>query len=154
MLVRSPAVAGRFYPGTAAEVSAAVAQLYPPHPGPGRDAAAVMCPHAGWIYSGKLAARTLAEVVVPERVIALCPNHTGLGARVAVFASGAWKVPGTSVTIDEELATAVLEEAHGVRGCRADGEAHVFEHAIEVLVPLLLARQPALRLVPVVVGSL
>jgi AmmeMemoRadiSam system protein B len=113
-----------------------------------------MCPHAGWIYSGKLAARTLAEVHVPERVIVLCPNHTGLGARIAVFASGSWKLPGAAVPIDEELATAVVAEAQGVRGCRADGEAHVFEHAIEVLVPLLLARQPALRLVPVVVAGL
>jgi MEMO1 family protein len=154
MTVRPPAVAGRFYPGTAAEVSSAIAQLYPSRPGPGRDAAAVMCPHAGWIFSGKLAARTLAEVHVPERVIALCPNHTGLGARVAVFASGAWRMPGGDAAIDEELAALVLEEASDVRGCRADIEAHAFEHSIEVLIPLLMARQPQLRLVPVVIAGL
>jgi AmmeMemoRadiSam system protein B len=71
-----------------------------------------------------------------------------------VFAEGAWKVPGTSVPVDDELAAALVEAAAGVRGCRADIEAHAFEHSIEVLVPLLLARQPALRLVPVVLGSL
>ena len=154
MSVRPPAVAGRFYPGTSAEVSAAVAQLFPPHPGADRDAAAVMCPHAGWMFSGKLAARTLHEVRIPERVVALCPNHTGLGARAAVFATGSWKVPGTTVPVDNELAVALVDAAAGVRGCRPDIEAHAFEHSIEVLVPLLLARQPALRLVPVVLGSL
>jgi len=154
MPVRPPAVAGRFYPGTAAEVSAAIAQLYPSRPGPGRDAVAVMCPHAGWMFSGKLAARTLAEVHVPERVVVLCPNHTGLGARVAVFPTGAWRVPGGDAIIDEELASFLLQEAQGVRGCRADAEAHAFEHSIEVLLPLLMARQPSLRLVPVVLGGL
>jgi AmmeMemoRadiSam system protein B len=154
MSVRPPAVAGRFYPGTAAEVSAAVAQLFPQHAAADRDAVAVMCPHAGWMYSGKLAARTLHEVHIPERVVALCPNHTGLGARAAVFASGSWKVPGAQVPVDSELAGALLDEAASVRGCRPDIEAHAFEHSIEVLIPLLLARQPGLRLVPVVLGSL
>jgi AmmeMemoRadiSam system protein B len=154
MPVRPPAVAGRFYPGSAAAVSAAVAKLFPPQPGPGRDAVAAMCPHAGWMFSGKLAARTLAAVHVPERVVVLCPNHTGLGARVAVFPTGAWRLPGGDAMIDEQLASMVIEEARGVRGCRGDAEAHAFEHSIEVLLPLLMARQPALRVVPVVIGSL
>jgi len=154
MSIRPPSVAGRFYPGTAAEVSAAVGRLYAGATPGDRDAVAIMCPHAGWIYSGKLAARTLAQVRVPERVIVLCPNHTGRGARVSVFAEGSWKLPGAEVAIDDELAAALLEESRGVRGCHADDDAHAYEHAIEVLVPLLLARQPALRLVPVVVGGI
>jgi len=157
MLVREPAVAGRFYPGTAAEVAADVAALYGDAGGAdaaGENACAVMCPHAGWVYSGKLAARTLASVHVPERVVVMCPNHTGRGARVAVMTEGAWKVPGATVPIDATLAHRIVEEAKGIRGARHDEAAHAFEHAIEVLLPLLLARQPALQLVPIVVGGL
>jgi AmmeMemoRadiSam system protein B len=113
-----------------------------------------MCPHAGWVYSGKLAARTLAEVRVPARVVVMCPNHTGRGARVSVMAEGAWRLPGATVPIDAPLAAAIVAAAAGVRGVRADEAAHASEHAIEVLVPLLLARQPALSLVPIVVGGL
>lgn len=155
MTVRDPAVAGRFYPLTAEDVTAAVAALYREVGDPAAaPAIAVMCPHAGWVYSGKLAARTLAEVTVPERVVVLCPNHTGRGARVSIMTDGAWRVPGATVPIDGALATAILDEAREIRGARSDESAHAFEHAIEVLVPLLLARQPALRLVPIVVGPI
>ncbi|MCB9575086.1 MAG: AmmeMemoRadiSam system protein B [Kofleriaceae bacterium] len=154
MHARPPAVAGRFYPGSAAEVAHEVAQLYAGAAGGDVRAAAVMCPHAGWVYSGKLAAATLAGVHVPERVVVLCPNHTGAGARVAVMAEGAWQLPGAVVPIDAPLAHAILDEARAVRGVRDDARAHAGEHAIEVLLPLLLARQPALRIVPIVVGGL
>ena len=152
--MREPAVAGRFYPGTAEEVAEDVAALFGGAPAGQERAIAVMCPHAGWVYSGKLAARTLAAVRVPERVIVMCPNHTGRGARVAIMTEGAWRVPGASVPVDAPLAAAVVAAAKDVRGARADEAAHAHEHAIEVLLPLLLARQPALRIVPIVVGGL
>ena len=152
---RQPAVAGRFYPGTPDEVAREVSALFAAAPaGEDAPAVAVMCPHAGWVYSGALAARTLAAVHVPPRVIVMCPNHTGAGARVAVMTAGQWRVPGATVPVDVELAALVVEEARAIRGARADEAAHADEHAIEVLVPLLLARQPALRLVPIVVGGL
>lgn len=152
---RQPAVAGRFYPGTPDEVAREVSALFAAAPaGEDAPAVAVMCPHAGWVYSGALAARTLAAVHVPPRVIVMCPNHTGAGARVAVMTAGQWRVPGATVPVDAELAALVVEEARAIRGARADEAAHADEHAIEVLVPLLLARQPALRLVPIVVGGL
>lgn len=155
MTVREPAVAGRFYPGSPAEVAEAVAALYREVGGAtAEDAVAVMCPHAGWIYSGRLAAQTLGGVRVPERVVVLCPNHTGRGARIAVMTEGAWRVPGAVVPVDAPLAAAIVREASGIRGARADDSAHAREHAIEVLLPLLHARQPALRIVPIVVGGL
>jgi AmmeMemoRadiSam system protein B len=157
MSVREPAVAGRFYPGSPEEVADEVAALYREVGGAGAAGApaiAVMCPHAGWFYSGKLAARTLAAVRVPERVIVMCPNHTGRGARVAVMTEGSWRMPGASVPIDAALAAAIVAEARDVKGARGDEAAHAREHAIEVLLPLLLARQPALRIVPIVVGGI
>jgi MEMO1 family protein len=155
MVVREPAVAGRFYPGTPAEVAADVEALFREAGATSDQAAcAVMCPHAGWVYSGRLAAKTLAQVHVPERVVVMCPNHTGRGARIAVMTEGAWKVPGATVPVDTELGRKIVEEAKHIRGARHDEAAHTFEHAIEVLLPLLLARQPRLQLVPIVVGGL
>lgn len=147
-------MAGRFYPGTSREVSRALTQLFAHSPATERLALAVMCPHAGWIYSGRLAAQTLASVKIPRRVVILSPNHTGRGARVSVFADGAWQLPRGDVKIDTALAAAVLAEAKGVRGTRADVDAHAREHAIEVLVPLIIHRKPDAMIVPIVVGQL
>jgi len=153
MEIRAPAVAGRFYPAGADQIAAELARMMPPADR-ARTAAAVMCPHAGWVYSGAVAGHVLSLVRVPRRVVVLCPNHTGRGARVAIDVSGAWRTPVGDVPIDEELAAALVAECHGLRDARADRAAHAHEHAIEVLVPMLRARQPDLRLVPVVVGPL
>ena len=154
-IVREPAVAGRFYPGSAAEVRRAVTVLFAASTGAEQAALAVMCPHAGWIYSGELAARTLHQVQVPGRVVILCPNHTGRGARVSVFPGGAWRVPGGDVPVDASLAAAIVERGAGaVRGVRADTDAHAREHAIEVLVPLVRHRRADAAIVPIVLGHL
>src|SRR5262245_52550694 len=99
-IVRWAAVAGRVSPGAGGQVRRAVTVLFAASTGAERPALAVMCPHAGWIYSGELAARTLHQVQVPGRVVILCPNHTGRGARVSVFPDGAWRVPGGDVPVD------------------------------------------------------
>ncbi len=156
VVTREPAVAGRFYPGTRAEIDGALARLFAGAPPTARPALGVVVPHAGWMYSGALAARTLAAVAVPERVLVLCPNHTGRGARVSVSMAPAWRTPHGEVPVDRGLGAVLLDElaADPVRGAAADEAAHAREHAIEVLVPLLLARQPSLHLVPVVLGGL
>lgn len=169
---REPAVAGRFYPGTRAEIDGALARLFAGTPPPARRALGAVVPHAGWMYSGPLAARTLAAVDVPARVVVLCPNHTGRGARVAVSMAPSWRTPLGEVAVDRGLGAVLLDElapkradasgldaidreaVEGVRGAAADEAAHAREHAIEVLVPLLCARRPGVSLVPVVLAAL
>jgi MEMO1 family protein len=152
-VVRAPAVAGRFYPGQAEDLSREVAR----HLGEPQDAQralGVVAPHAGYIYSGALAGKTFARVQVPQRVIVLGPNHTGLGSPVSVIASGAFQLPGAEVPIDDDLAAAILKR---VPGARHDPRAHEREHAIEVELPFLLAQRGTrtdLRFVPIVLGSL
>lgn len=154
--MREPAVAGRFYPGTKAEIDGALTRLFSGTPPPARSALGVVLPHAGWMYSGTLAARTLAMVDVPSRVMVFCPNHTGRGERVAVSMAPSWRTPCGDVPVDRGLGAVLLDElaADPVRGAAADESAHAREHAIEVLVPLLMARQPKLHIVPVVLASL
>ncbi|HKE17368.1 MAG TPA: AmmeMemoRadiSam system protein B [Kofleriaceae bacterium] len=149
--IRPPAVAGRFYPGDPDALVHQVNGFLAAADAHAAPAVAVMVPHAGYIYSGGVAGRVFAAAVVPERVIVLCPNHTGLGRRVSVVPAGRFRLPGGDVPIDEELAGAVLAE---VAGAEPDREAHRFEHAIEVELPFLRARQPGVRLVPIVLAGL
>jgi MEMO1 family protein len=151
---RPPAVAGRFYPGAPLALEREVAACLAAGPGPGRppiSVLAVMAPHAGYVYSGGIAGQVFARVQVPDRVVILGPNHTGRGARISVMAAGGYQLPGGDVPIDEELAAAILAE---VPGAEPDREAHRAEHSIEVELPLLRARQPRLRIAPVVLGGL
>jgi len=184
---REPAVAGTFYPRAAAAVAAEAARLVSPPDGGGAPAPAiaVVSPHAGWRYSGALAGKLFAGVVVPERVLVLAPNHTGRGPRASVYSGilggshpprdglgraepglphaigggdddggatpSSWRLPGLDVPIDEGFVAALRAEAPALR---ADRDAHEDEHAIEVLLPLIAARQPNLRLAAVVLGGL
>ncbi|HVU49866.1 MAG TPA: AmmeMemoRadiSam system protein B [Polyangia bacterium] len=150
--VRLPAVAGVFYPDAPAEVAADARRLAAPSPeAPPRPAIAAVCPHAGWMYSGALAGRLAAAVEVPARVLVLAPNHTGRGARGSVWPGGPWRFPGADVPVDAAFCRALCEASTLLE---PDADAHAEEHAVEVIVPLLAARQPALHLVPVVLGGL
>jgi AmmeMemoRadiSam system protein B len=147
-----PAVAGRFYPDDADELAVEVANYLErgkPDGAP-RKVHACMAPHAGYVYSGGIAGQTFAAIEVPERVIVLCPNHTGRGKRIAVIPEGSFALPGADVKVDEELARHVLEE---VVDAEHDREAHRFEHAIEVELPFLLARRPDVKIVPIVLAG-
>ena len=155
--VRLPAVAGAFYPDDPAEVAAEARRLVGATGGDAGNAAApqaaiaAVCPHAGWMYSGALAGRLAAAVAVPTRVLVLAPNHTGRGARGAVWPGGAWRLPGADVPVDAAFCRALCDASALLT---PDTAAHTDEHAIEVLVPLLAARQPALHLAPVVLSGL
>jgi MEMO1 family protein len=144
-------VAGRFYPADADtlqdEVDTYLSLTGPP---PVR-AIGVVAPHAGYVYSGGVAGQVYARIQIPARVVILSPNHTGHGPPVAVVASGAFRVPGADVPIDEPLAAAILRE---VPGAVDDVRPHAREHAVEVHLPFLLARRTDVRIVPIVLGSL
>ncbi len=149
---RPPAVADRFYPGTAAALGRMVADLTPTvAPDRKQQALAVMVPHAGYIYSGGVAGETLAGVKVPENVIVMGPNHHGYGASVAVMTEGIWEMPMGEVPINGELARLLL---HASPRIQDDELAHRFEHSLEVEVPFLQHLQPALALTPLVISHL
>jgi len=148
--VRLPAVADRFYPGDAQLLRVTVTTLLGPSPGGDRGLGAVV-PHAGYVYSGKVAGAVFRRLAVSDRVIILCPNHTGRGPRVSVWADGSWKIPGAELSVDEPLAARVLAE---VPGARSDQRAHEREHAIEVELPFLAALRPDVRILPMVLGGL
>jgi AmmeMemoRadiSam system protein B len=141
--IREPAVAGRFYPADPEALRGEVARCLPSVPAGGAESTAIaaMLPHAGYVYSGAIAGAALAHCRVPARAVVLGPNHTGEGARRALHPPGLFRLPGALVPVDGPLTESLAREA----GLSLDRAAHQHEHAIEVELPLLLAKNPALR---------
>jgi MEMO1 family protein len=153
MTVRTPSRAGMFYeadPGACRRhVEELLAGAKVPDSLPPRLYGGVV-PHAGWVYSGRLAALTfkaLAASSSPKTFVLFGADHTGAVKLGEVYASGAWLTPLGEVPIDEQLAQAVL--AAGGSCCRANADAHVHEHSIEVQIPLLQVVAPEARILPI-----
>jgi AmmeMemoRadiSam system protein B len=146
-------VAGRFYAGDPAILRADVQRMLGDVSG-ARPALGAVVPHAGTMYSGGVAGQVFARLAIPERVIILCPNHTGRGARISVRSRGAWKIPGAEIGVDEALADRLIDVCAAGLGAKADAAAHEREHAIEVELPFLVARRPDVKIVPIVIGGI
>jgi AmmeMemoRadiSam system protein B len=119
-------------------------------PGPPDRVVAMMAPHAGLIYSGRVAGATYGRVSVPARAILLGPNHTGRGASMSLWETGAWEMPGSVTEVDEDLCAALRRHCPLIS---PDGAAHLREHCLEVQLPFLRARREDVRIAPVVVGT-
>jgi len=152
--VRTPAVAGRFYPGRAEELLREIRQYTSPVEAPtgtGRIAAiGCVAPHAGYIYSGSVAGAVYSRLEIPQHCVILCPNHTGKGRPLAVMANTTWQTPLGEVAADADLGARLL---HRFPALQEDSAAHRGEHAIEVQLPFLQAQQPELNIVPIAVGT-
>ncbi len=149
-MVRQPAVAGQFYPGRPQDLLAMVRQCLDPEARP-TPAYLAICPHAGYVYSGPTAGKTLSRVAIPRRVIVVGPNHRGAGAAAAVMSQGQWLTPLGPVPLDAELGQRLLS---GSRILSEDSRAHQMEHSLEVQVPFLQVLQPDLLLLPICLGWL
>jgi AmmeMemoRadiSam system protein B/AmmeMemoRadiSam system protein A len=150
---RPAAAAGGFYPGDARRVRREVEQLLAAasvSPVSPQSWDGAMVPHAGWVYSGRLAAAVFQRIAIPSRVIMLCPRHRPYGAPWAVAPHGRWLFPGGEVASDPELAARLSKAVHGLR---LDAAAHREEHAIEVQLPLLARLAPQSRVVGIAIGQ-
>lgn len=147
---RDPAFAGQFYAGRFDQWLAVAKRCMEGEVQSQNLTRLVMVPHAGHVFSGDVAGRTLAQANLTDTILLLGPNHTGLGAPLAVWPDGKWRLPGAELAVDQELAAAILQ-AEPV--CTADRTAHLNEHSLEVVLPFLWAKNPDLRIVPIAVGD-
>ncbi|MCF6180114.1 MAG: AmmeMemoRadiSam system protein B, partial [Geopsychrobacter sp.] len=148
-MLRRSAVAGSFYPESSRQLKREIVRyLDPGH----NDLTAygIVVPHAGYVYSGAIAAEAYKILNVPQTVILLGPNHRGLGATAAVYSCGAWQTPLGEVSIDESLAAQLLAKCDLLK---ADPAAHEFEHSIEVQIPFLQMLRNDLQIVPITLGQ-
>ncbi|MCK4391746.1 AmmeMemoRadiSam system protein B, partial [Candidatus Bipolaricaulota bacterium] len=137
--IREPVVAGAFYPGSPAALSAELKRLFgtPVHVSEREITSPVglIAPHAGYAYSGPAAAsgyRQLATLGQPKWAIVLGANHTGLGRPVSLARVGIWRTPLGDAPIATELADRLI-----AAGLEVADEAFLHEHSIEVQLPFL-----------------
>lgn len=153
MQIRKPVVAGQFYPATATECKAEIEEFLASGvlsvELPEKIVGGIV-PHAGWTFSGKLAALVFAAVKKQNaNVDTFCifgAAHRYLGPKSAVYDSGFWQTPLGDIAIDEDLAKAVLKTNFAV----ADANAHRGEHSIEVQVPFIQHIFPDAKILPIV----
>lgn len=147
MAVRRPAVAGSWYSGSAEGLRTEIEECFLSKLGPGklpkviekgpRRIVALLSPHAGYMYSGPVAAHSynaLASDGKPDVFIILGPNHTGLGSGVSTMVEGVWRTPLGDVPINEDLANKIR---HSAKIIDVDDSAHAYEHSIELQLPFL-----------------
>jgi hypothetical protein len=147
-MVRSPAVAGQFYPANPDRLRQEVREFLVSAPQP-IEALGCLVPHAGYMYSGSVAGAVYGALRLPSLFVIVCPNHTGQGGPMAIMSSGEWRTPLGAARIDGELG------GHLLRACpmlREDADAHADEHSLEVQLPFLQYRVPQMRFVPIAIG--
>jgi hypothetical protein len=161
-VLRRPAVAGSWYPATAAAITEEVDDHLRASglvSAPGR-LVALLSPHAGLRYSGPVAAHGYGLLRTPAAglgsgpsgltVVLVGPSHRGAFDGVALHAQGGWQTPLGQAPIDEELSQALLDADPIVFD---DPDAHRDEHSLEMQMPFLQRLVPGLRIVPMLMGT-
>jgi len=144
MEVRTPAVSGTFYPGDEKELKDLIHECFLHELGPGKipptdsdqKIYGVICPHAGFVYSGPVACNSFYAISSSTSKLAIItgPNHYGIGQNVASMIDSSWKTPLGLVEVDSESA---LELRKDLDILELDSFSHSKEHSIEVQIPML-----------------
>lgn len=144
MVKRNPVASGSFYAAGADDLKKQIEECFLSEIGPGSipeinpssdgKITALVCPHAGYVYSGAVAACAYHRLAVdhsPEKILLIGPNHTGYGEPVSMYPEGQWQTPLGNITVDNSI-------SHGLGSlAREDELAHRFEHSLEVQLPFL-----------------
>jgi len=122
-----------------------------------RNIKGVISPHAGFIFSGPIAAYhflRLSYEKTPQTIIIIGPNHRGLGKEIAIMSAGYWETPLGNIEIDEQMAKNIInyDNKHLIK---EDEQAHAFEHSIEVQLPFLQFIYPKnqFKIIPICVSN-
>lgn len=149
MQVRKPAVAGQFYPGTESSLRKSVEKMVSSVEKKIK-AIGVVSPHAGYMYSGPVAGILYSNIEIPDTVIILGPNHTGIGKPYAIMTEGSWETPLGAVEIESNLAREILGASELIK---EDSTAHRYEHSLEVQIPFIQYFKSDIKIVPIVIGG-
>jgi MEMO1 family protein len=158
---RAPAVAGIFYPSDARELYQLIELSFkeqrfgPGHLPPSeefnrRRIYGIVSPHAGYVYSGAVAANGYYETSSMnfDRIVMIGPNHYGIGTGLATVRNGIWETPLGEVEVDSELASQIAENS-GILDF--DELAHSRDHCLEVQLPFLqYFKKNQFKIVPII----
>lgn len=145
-MVRKPVVAGQFYPGSRDALLKMVESLVDKTAAE-KDAIGALCPHAGYIYSGRVAGRVLSYIKPKSSYIIIGPNHTGLGVPFGTDTSDSWATPLGEVKLHKRLSELILKNC---RYIKKDSLSCSAEHSLEVQLPFLQCLNKNFKIVPIV----
>lgn len=150
-MIRPPAVAGRFYPSDPKELKDEIVALTRQEAPPEKiTARACVVPHAGYMYSGRVAAGVYASLRIQPRCILLGPRHFPRGAAMSILTEGSWRTPLGDAPVDSDLAGAIARECPMLR---EDPTSHEREHSLEVQIPFLQQLAPGVKFTPIVMAT-
>jgi AmmeMemoRadiSam system protein B len=155
MQIRTPAVAGMFYPDEKNKLTELIKDCFS-HPfGPRENLEkeqgkifGVICPHAGYVYSGPIACNSIKSISSesPELFIIVGPNHWGIGRSVATMKDCKWETPLGSVEVDSEAADEISKMSQFIE---SDFFSHTREHSLEVQIPILQQTFSNFKILPI-----
>ncbi len=135
---RQPAVAGQFYSSDPVQLRKDLSSLVkisiPKMKTPG-----IISPHAGFVYSGRVAGKIFGQIDIPQTVLIIGPNHRGSGEPAALYPDGEWLTPLGSVAVNSHLTQLIKQHTPFVQ---FDTVAHELEHSLEVQVPFIQYLRP------------
>lgn len=145
MKIRKAKFAGSFYEKNKQSLSKQLELCFLHKEGPGEiiteaknleNLLGVIVPHAGYMYSGPIAAFSFNEVAKSNinKFILLGPNHSGTGSNFSLWEDGEWETPLGNAVIDKNLATEILQNVNFIK---SDFSGHLSEHSLEVQIPFL-----------------
>jgi len=157
MQIRTPAVAGMFYPSEKNELKESIHQCFLHTFGPGKlppteekkKIYGIICPHAGYMYSGPIACHSFYSISSesPELFIIIGPNHWGVGCNVAAMKDCSWETPLGQVEVDSDAASELSKISDIVD---LDFFSHTKEHSLEVQVPMLQEVYSKFKILPII----
>ena len=153
--VREPAVAGKFYPDSAAKLRLAIEKfLQDAVPVKVKKPVAVIVPHAGYIFSGQICADGFKQVSNRQYdvIVILGTNHTNASfEKISVYPGVGFRTPLGTAQIDRNVVASLMKADPS--DCTLDKSLHELEHSVEVIVPFIQVVFPKAKIVPIVVGS-
>ena len=155
MQIRTPAVAGMFYPSEKNKLTKLIEDCFLHSSGPGKNPKkigkkifGVICPHAGYVYSGPIACHSINSISSesPELFIIIGPNHWGIGRSVATMTDCIWETPLGNVEVDSESAKEISQLSKNIE---SDFFSHTREHSLEVQIPILQKTFSNFKILPI-----
>lgn len=144
--MRHPTVAGQFYSSHPDSLKEELDEAFAGKAGTDMPVFGAVSPHAGYIYSGSVAAEVYAHLSPKDTYVLIGPNHHGLGLPVALSRES-WMTPLGVVDCDLEMADALGDSI-----IETDESAHLYEHSLEVQIPFLQYRFTDFKILPICMG--
>ncbi|UCE43259.1 MAG: AmmeMemoRadiSam system protein B [Candidatus Aminicenantes bacterium] len=142
---RKPSVAGYFYPRDSEDLKEMIKGMLDPQADK-EKAISVISPHAGYLYSGKVAGSVFSSITLPENFVILGPNHQDVSTGISIMRQGVWETPLGDISINTTLADMIMKQSGALK---ENAKSHSQEHSLEVQVPFIQYLKGNISFVPI-----